>query len=161
PIWRLLPVETAFHGVQLENAFVASLTAIPVYLLARWLGLRPLYSYACAAYSLAIPSLVLVAMTLSDPVAYPLVLAAVAAGVRADPAAAAPLLRVCEPRHAHARPVRGARAGVPRRCGVGGRPRVPEASPARADRHGSRDRGRPRRRAWVLLGHRELSAERR
>jgi hypothetical protein len=82
PIWRVFPTETAHSLVQLENAFAVSLAAIPVYLLARWLGLRSGYSYACAAYALLVPSLVLVAFNLADPIAYPLALAAVVAGAR-------------------------------------------------------------------------------
>src|SRR5262249_48595784 len=83
PIWRLFPTVTAYHGVQAENAFAASLAAIPVYLLARWLGLRPVYAYACALYSLLLPSLVVVVYTLTDLVAYPLALATVLVGLRA------------------------------------------------------------------------------
>jgi hypothetical protein len=83
PIWRLFPTVTAYHGVQVENAFAASLAAIPVFLLARWLGLRLSYAYSCALYALVIPELVLAAFTVSDLVAYPLFLAAVVAGVRA------------------------------------------------------------------------------
>jgi hypothetical protein len=83
PIWRLFPTETAYHLVQTENAVVASLVAIPVFLLARWVRLGNLYSFLCALYALLVPSLVLVGFTLSDVVAYPLVLAAIAAGLRA------------------------------------------------------------------------------
>lgn len=57
--------------------------AIPAYGLARWLGLGRGYALFCAAYALLIPSFVLSAFTVADMVAYPLVLAAVAAGVRA------------------------------------------------------------------------------
>jgi hypothetical protein len=83
PIWRLFPTITAYHGVQIENAFAASLAAIPVYVLARWLGLRPLYSYGCALYSLVLPTLVVIAFTLTDLVAYPLALATIVVGARA------------------------------------------------------------------------------
>ena len=83
PLWRFFSTETAYHLVQAENAFAASLVAVPVYLLARWLGLGRGYGYLCAAYGLLIPAVSLAAENLSDLVAYPLVLAAVAVGVRA------------------------------------------------------------------------------
>ncbi len=69
--------------MQAENAVAASLVAVPVYLLARWLGLGRGYGYLCAAYGLLIPAVSLAAENLTDLVAYPLVLAAVAVGVRA------------------------------------------------------------------------------
>src|SRR5262249_53092036 len=83
PLWRFLPTLTAYHGVQIENAFMASLAVVPVYLLARWLGLKTSYPYACGLYALLLPSLVLVAYTMTDLVAYPLALATVLSGVRA------------------------------------------------------------------------------
>jgi hypothetical protein len=83
PIWRFFSTVTAYHGVQIENAFAASLAAIPVYVLARWLGLRQPYSYACALYSLLLPTLVVAGYMLTDLVAYPLALASVAVGARA------------------------------------------------------------------------------
>jgi hypothetical protein len=81
PIWRLASTETAYHLVQAENAIAASLAAIPVYLLGRRLGLHHGWSLAAGLYAVALPSLVLAAYTMSDAVAYPLSLAAVAAGV--------------------------------------------------------------------------------
>ena len=83
PLWRFFSTETAYHLVQAENAVAASLVAVPVYLLARWLGLGRGYSYLCAAYGLLIPAVSLAAENLTDLVAYPLVLAAIAVGVRA------------------------------------------------------------------------------
>ncbi len=66
-----------------RTPFAASLVAVPIYLLARWLGLGRGYSYLCAAYGLLIPAVSLASENISDLVAYPLVLAAVAVGVRA------------------------------------------------------------------------------
>jgi hypothetical protein len=83
PLWRFFSTETAYHLVQAENAVAASLVAVPIYLLARWLGLGRGYGYLCAAYGLLIPAVSLAAENLTDLVAYPLVLAAVAVGVRA------------------------------------------------------------------------------
>jgi len=83
PLWRLFDTTTAYHLVQVENAFVASLAAVPVYLLARQLGMRTGWALCAAVYAVALPSLVLVAYTMSDTTAYTLALAAVAAGVSA------------------------------------------------------------------------------
>jgi hypothetical protein len=83
PLWRLFPIETAYHLVQAENALAASLAAVPVYLLARFVGLRPGYAYLCAVYALVTPALVVIAFTTADAVAYPIALAAVAGGIRA------------------------------------------------------------------------------
>ncbi len=83
PLWRFFSTETAYHLVQAENAVAASLVAVPVYLLGRWLGLGRNYSYVCAGYALLIPAVSLASGNLADLVAYPLVIAAVAVGVRA------------------------------------------------------------------------------
>ncbi len=81
PLWRLFSTGTAYHLVQTENALVASLAAVPVYVLARKLRLGNGYALASALYALAAPSLVLVAYTQTDAVGYTVALAAVAAGV--------------------------------------------------------------------------------
>lgn len=81
PLWRLASIETAYHLVQVENALFMSLAAIPAYLLARRLELSSTYSLACAAFAVAVPDLVFASYTLADPVAYPLVVAALYAGV--------------------------------------------------------------------------------
>ena len=83
PLWRFFSTETAYQLVQAQNAIALSLTAIPIYALARWLGLGRGYSYLCAAYGLVIPALALAPVNIADLIAYPLVLAALAAGVRA------------------------------------------------------------------------------
>jgi hypothetical protein len=83
PLWRFFPTETAYQLVQAQNALAASLVAIPIYLLARWLELPRGYSYLCAAYGLLIPAISLASENIADLVAYPLVLAAAVAGVRA------------------------------------------------------------------------------
>jgi hypothetical protein len=81
PIWRLFDPALAYRLVQAENALAMSLAAIPVYLLARRLTLGARWSLACAAFAVALPDLVFSSYTLSDPIAYPLALAAVAAAV--------------------------------------------------------------------------------
>lgn len=83
PLWRLFDTTTAYHLVQVENAVVASLAAIPVYLLARQLGMRSAWALCAAVYAVALPSLVLVAYTMSDTIAYTLALSAAAAAVAA------------------------------------------------------------------------------
>ena len=83
PFQALFSPELAYRLTQAENALLMSLAALPVYLLAKRLQLSTRYSLACAAFAVAIPDLVYSAYTLADPVAYPLVLGAVAAGVAA------------------------------------------------------------------------------
>jgi hypothetical protein len=82
PAWRVFSTITAYHVIQVENAVLASLACVPVYLLARYVGLSRGYSFACAAYSLAISSLVYVAFTASDPAGYLFALCALVVGVR-------------------------------------------------------------------------------
>ena len=81
PIWRSFSVITAYHLVQVENAIVASLVAIPLYWLARSLRLSQTYSLFVALYGLVLPELVLTAFTSSDAVAYPFAIGAVAVAV--------------------------------------------------------------------------------
>ena len=83
PFWGLFSTETAYRLVQVENAAAASLVAIPIYLLARWLGLMRIQCYLCALYGLLIPALALIPLTIADLVAYPLALGALAVAVRA------------------------------------------------------------------------------
>jgi hypothetical protein len=83
PLWRFFSTGTAYQLVQAENALAASLAAIPIYALARWLGLARGYSYLCAVFGLLLPTLALTSDNIADLVAYPLVLAAIATGVRA------------------------------------------------------------------------------
>ncbi len=81
PLWAVGSTETAYHLVQLENAFLVSLAAIPAYLLARRLDLGAGYALGCAAFALAVPDLAFSAFIVSDPIAYPVVLTALYAGV--------------------------------------------------------------------------------
>ncbi|HXH97953.1 MAG TPA: hypothetical protein VNH40_12165, partial [Gaiellaceae bacterium] len=70
-----------YRLVQLENALFMALAAIPAYLLARKLSLSQGYALLCAAFAVAIPDLVLARFVMADPVAYPLVLASLYAGL--------------------------------------------------------------------------------
>lgn len=81
PLQALCSPETAYRLTQLENALLMSLAAVPVYLLARRLELSARYALACAAFAVLIPDLVYASYTLADPVAYPIALGAVCAGV--------------------------------------------------------------------------------
>ena len=83
PFQALFAPLAAYRLTQAENALLMSLAAVPVYLLARRLGLGARYALACAAFALLLPDLVYASYTLADPVGYPLALAAVAAGVAA------------------------------------------------------------------------------
>jgi Dolichyl-phosphate-mannose-protein mannosyltransferase len=83
PLWAIGSVETAYRLVQVENALFMSLAAVPVYLLARRLELTSGYALVCAAFTLLVPDLAFSSFVIADPVAYPLVLTAIYAGVRA------------------------------------------------------------------------------
>jgi hypothetical protein len=82
PLWQFFPLETAYQLVQVENAVAASLVVVPVYLLARYVGLERWQGYLCSVYALVLPSLVWIPVTISDFVGYPLAIAAIAAAVR-------------------------------------------------------------------------------
>lgn len=83
PLQAIASPVTAFRLTQAENALLMSLAAVPVYLIARRLSLSTCHALLCALFTVAIPDLVFSAYTISDPAAYPLVLAAVAAGLAA------------------------------------------------------------------------------
>lgn len=83
PFWLLGDPMLAYRLTQMENALAMSLAAIPVFLLSRRLGLGQGFALGAAALAVASPDLVYASSVLADPIAYPLVLAAVYAGVRA------------------------------------------------------------------------------
>jgi hypothetical protein len=83
PGWLFPNVDQGYRAVQAIDATFMSLAAIPVYMLARRLGLTTRYSLVAAALSLTIPSLLLSSFVVSEPIAYPIVLGAVAAAVHA------------------------------------------------------------------------------
>ncbi len=82
PVWLVTddPV-TAFRLTQGIHAVFFSLAAIPAYLLCRRLELPSWIAIAVAALAVAVPDGVYASTMLADPLAYPLVLAAVYAGV--------------------------------------------------------------------------------
>ena len=79
PAWLIDDVGLAYRAVQLEASVAMSLAAIPAFVLARRLELGPRLSLGVAALALAIPDFIYSSWILSEPFAYPLVLAAVAA----------------------------------------------------------------------------------
>jgi 4-amino-4-deoxy-L-arabinose transferase-like glycosyltransferase len=83
PAWLLGSVGESYRAVQTINAVAVSLAAIPVFLIAKQLGLSRRAGLICAALALMVPSLLYSSFILAEPIAYPLVLGAVAAAVRA------------------------------------------------------------------------------
>ncbi len=81
PFWLFGDAGVALRLTQALNAVAMSLAAVPVYLLARKLGLGALYGLAASALALVTPAFFYVAYVVGEPIAYPLVLAAVYAGV--------------------------------------------------------------------------------
>lgn len=83
PAWLLPNVEEAYRATQAIESVVMSLAAVPVYYLARRLDLPHRSALAAAGLSLAIPAAVYSSFVLSEPVAYPVALGAIAAAVHA------------------------------------------------------------------------------
>jgi hypothetical protein len=82
PVWSFTnDTVTAFRLTQGVHALLFSLAAIPAYLLCRRLGLSLWIAVAVAALTVAVPDGVYSSTMLAEPLAYPLVLAAVYAGV--------------------------------------------------------------------------------
>ena len=83
PAWLADDVAESFWLIQGIGTVAMSLAAIPAFALARHLGVGRGLSLALAALTLAVPDVLLSGWLVSEPIAYPLVLAAVWAGVRA------------------------------------------------------------------------------
>jgi hypothetical protein len=83
PFWLLGDVALSYHAVQVFATLAMSLAAFPVYTLARRLMLGKGAALACAAFAVAIPDFLYASRVLAEPFAYPLLLAAVAAGTTA------------------------------------------------------------------------------
>lgn len=83
PAWLVAEGEGAYRLTQGMHALAVSLAPIPVFWLARRLGLPPWQALCAAAFATVLPALVYASYVTADAVAYPLVLAAVAAGVAA------------------------------------------------------------------------------
>ena len=91
PAWLVGDVGLAFRIVQSIGALAMSLAAIPVFLLARRLGLGGRVALALAAFTVLVPDLLYASFVSSEALAYPLVLASVYAAD--DRAIAAPTRR--------------------------------------------------------------------
>lgn len=80
PAWLIGDVGIAFRVVQGIGALAMSLAAVPVYILARRLDVSHRLALGVAALAVLVPDLLYASFVTSEPFAYPLVLAAVAAG---------------------------------------------------------------------------------
>jgi hypothetical protein len=83
PLWHVGSLETGYRAVQAFDAAAMSLAVIPVWLLARRLGVSRGLALGCAALAVALPDLLYGSWIVAEPIAYPLVLGAVAAIVAA------------------------------------------------------------------------------
>jgi hypothetical protein len=83
PAWLFDDVGTSYHLVQAMGALAMSLAAVPVFWIARRLGLSKGVALTAAALALALPDLIYAGWVIAEPFAYPLVLGAVTAGVAA------------------------------------------------------------------------------
>jgi len=97
PLWHFFPAYEAYRLIQVENAVAASLVVIPLWFLGRELRLPRPAMYLSCVYALLVPTLAMTPVTISDFVAYPLVIGAIAIGVRAlnDPTAGRQLAFLC------------------------------------------------------------------
>jgi hypothetical protein len=80
PLWLFHDVALSYHLVQVLATLVMSLVVVPVYLLARRLGLGGGAGLACAAFALAVPDFLYASRILAEPFGYPIALAAVLVG---------------------------------------------------------------------------------
>src|SRR5712691_8654908 len=81
--WRAASLETGYRIVQALNAAALTLAAVPAWLIARRLGLGRGLAAAVAGLALLVPDSLYAGVVVAEPFAYPLVLAAVLAGVAA------------------------------------------------------------------------------
>ena len=83
PFWLVGETALSYHLVQVFAVLVMSLVVLPVYFLARRLGLGTGVALASAAFALAVPDFLYASRILAEPIAYPVALAAVASGTLA------------------------------------------------------------------------------
>jgi len=81
PAWWLPHVEQSLRAIQVVNAVAVSLAAVPAYVLARRVRLTHGTALSIAVLTLVAPQLTLSSQVLSEPIAYPLALAAIASAV--------------------------------------------------------------------------------
>jgi hypothetical protein len=80
PLTLVGDVEVTYRLTQGLHAVAASLVAVPVYVIARRVGLSPAYALWCGFCALLLPALAFAPYVTADAVALPLALGAVAAG---------------------------------------------------------------------------------
>ncbi len=80
PLWLFGDVALSYHLVQVVATLAMSLVVVPVYLLARKLGLGAALGVGCAAFALAVPDFLYASRILAEPFGYPIALAAVLVG---------------------------------------------------------------------------------
>ena len=97
PAWLIGDVDSAVRVVQAIGALAMSLAAVPVFLIARRLGLSARVSLALAVFTVFVPDLLYASFISAEALAYPLVLVSVYAAVRtlAQPSRRMQLLFVC------------------------------------------------------------------
>ncbi|MHB8643956.1 MAG: hypothetical protein ACYDA3_13840 [Gaiellaceae bacterium] len=83
PFYGTMSAPGAFRAAHLVNAVVFASAGMPAFLLARAAGLSARWSVVCAALALAVPWNVLTAFVMTEPAAYPALLWALLAIVRA------------------------------------------------------------------------------
>ena len=83
PLWLFHDVALSYHLVQVLGTLAMSLVVVPVYLLARKLGLGAGIGIACAAFALAVPDFLYASRILAEPFGYPISLTAILAGTLA------------------------------------------------------------------------------
>lgn len=83
PAWLFDDVEVSYRLVQATGALLMSLAAVPVFFLARRLGLGAGLALGLAAIAVAVPDLFYASWLIAEPVAYPLAVTAIAVGTLA------------------------------------------------------------------------------
>jgi hypothetical protein len=81
--WRVGNIDSAFRTVQVIESIAFTLAAWPAYVLARRTGAGLKLAFAVAAGALLVPDALYAGFVLGEAIAYPLALAAIAAGVSA------------------------------------------------------------------------------
>jgi len=81
PLWLVGDVEVSYRLIQALGALAMSLAAVPVFLLARRLAVGRALALGAAAFSLAVPDLLFASWVTAEPLAYPLLLAALLTAV--------------------------------------------------------------------------------
>jgi hypothetical protein len=81
PLWQLGSPVLGFRLVQVFNSLAMALAAVPLYLIARRIGLGKAFALLCALACAFTPAAYFAAYVLSNPVSYPLALTALLIGI--------------------------------------------------------------------------------